>query len=79
MSAVVVASLRKNARERIRVALDSFKGTDLCDIRVTVELSGGSGVWVPTGKGVAFNRDLLREVIEALQEAERVHLAGEGR
>ncbi len=62
-----------SGREHLRVALDEFKGHELVDIRVTVQLSESSGVRTPTSKGVAFNRELLPQVLGALMQAHQSH------
>ena len=62
-----------SARSHIRVALDEFKGHLLVDIRETVLLSQSCGVRSPTGKGIAFSRDLLGPVLEALLAAYEAH------
>lgn len=66
---VLVAVIRKNAREEFRVALRTFKGQRLVDIRVYA--SNGVDV-VPTAKGVAIKSTLLRAIIEALENAEQL-------
>jgi hypothetical protein len=67
----IIASLEKNSRERVRVALDEYQGVKLIDIRITTELSQGTGIQAPTKKGVALNVAKLPELIDALQQAER--------
>lgn len=72
---IVVASLDKNRREKVRVALDEYQGTKLIDLRITVELTESSGIQTPTRKGVALNVGLLPELRAALAEAEAQALA----
>ena len=66
----VIASLEKNRRERLRVALDRYQGVDLIDLRITVDLSASSGVQSPTKKGVALRIEQLPALRAALAEAE---------
>lgn len=70
MSPVVIASLEKNRRERVRVALDEYEGVKLIDLRVTVEMTATSGVQTPTKKGLSLRVEMLPELVGALQAAE---------
>jgi hypothetical protein len=65
---IVVYEVQKNKRERVRVALDHFKGHDLIDVRVTVQMDH-DGPYMPTGKGVSLKVEKLPELIAALQVA----------
>ena len=66
----IIALLEKNRTERLRVALDEFRGHQLLDLRVTVELSASSGIQTPTKKGVSLSVQLLPELRRALADAE---------
>ena len=57
-----IAIIQKNTQEEIRIGLDEFKGHPLVSIRVWVTDRD-----LPTKKGIAFNPDLLPDVIAALQ------------
>lgn len=71
--AEVVALLDKNSREKLRVALDSYQGVPLVDVRIAVQLTESSGIWTPTKKGVSFRQDMLPDVLAALlAAAERI-------
>ena len=71
MSALqVCADLPKNKAENVRVALDRYAGVDLVDIRVTVELTIGTGLRAPTKKGVSCRLAMLPDLIAGLQRAE---------
>ena len=60
--------VRKNQSEVIRVRPTEFKGYNLVDIRVwTEEEQGGEVVLKPTKRGICFKRELLPDVIQALQ------------
>lgn len=67
---VVVATLEKNARERLRISLDHWRGHDLVDLRVCVPLAEHDRTLVPTKAGVSVRVALLPELIESLQAAE---------
>ena len=79
----VIAELEKNRSERVRVALDKYRDIDLIDVRVVVPLSGGTGLWAPTKKGLSLRIGQLPALIEALQlaavEAQALGLLPEGR
>ena len=66
----VIGELRKNSRERVRVALDHWQGHNLLDIRVTAQLSKGTDIWTGTKKGVSVNVALIPALREALEAAE---------
>lgn len=63
-----IATIPKNAREEIRVALTNYKGHELVDVRVFVE-SEIRADHVPTRKGIAVKPSLLPALIEALAKA----------
>lgn len=62
-----VAEFAKNSREVIRVAVSQFKGHDLVHVRVWVPKDDGA--LIPTKAGITFRRDVLDQMIEALQLA----------
>ena len=62
--------MEKNKRETLRIALDHYRGCDLVDVRVCVELTSVAGVLTPTAKGVALSIAKLPALIEALTAAE---------
>ena len=69
----IVATIPKNSREDVRVALTTYQGHDLIDIRVYAAAdpirprSNRSA----TKSGVSINRAKIPELIRALQAAER--------
>jgi hypothetical protein len=67
---VILADLVKNSREHLRVALDEYQGHKLVDLRVTTELTQGTGVRVPTKKGVSVNVSHLPALVVAFTAAE---------
>lgn len=67
---VILASLAKNKREQLRIALDEWQGVHLIDLRVTTELSDATGIQVPTKKGLSLRVEMLGDVIAALRDAE---------
>lgn len=62
----VVATLEKNSRESVVVALSTFNGHDLIDIRIFVDGDDGP---LPTRKGVSLRIGQLPELIRALNDA----------
>jgi len=75
--ATVIAELEKSGRERVRVALDHYAGHDLIDIRISVQLTEGTGLWVPTKKGLSLRIAQLPALRAALADAEvRARAAG---
>ncbi len=73
MSERVVAEIRKNNREVIRVALKEYEGRDICSVRVWYEAEDGT--MRPGKDGLAFKVELLPEIAEAVSAAVR-SLAG---
>ena len=67
---VPIATIKKNGREEIRVALAEFKGTKFVDVRVYAEFAGATHARSPTKEGVAIAFDRLPEVINALIAAD---------
>lgn len=67
---LTIATLVKNKRESVRVALDQWQGHDLIDIRVVVPLAAHTANLAPTGKGVSLNVALIPELRQALADAE---------
>ena len=65
----VVATIAKNKREEVRVALTEYEGHDLCDVRIFAEPYAGDE-WVATKKGVCLGVAKLPGLIAALQRAE---------
>jgi hypothetical protein len=66
---MLIAGIRKNSREQIRISLGNFKGYAVCDIRCHYPTT--SGDWLPTPKGLTFSADLLPEILDALKAAEK--------
>jgi hypothetical protein len=64
----VIATISKNANERVQVELSEFKGHDLASIRVYADKGGGD--WVPTPKGITIRVEMLPGLILAMQAAE---------
>jgi len=71
MSALqVIATLPKNARESVRVALDNYQGVDLIDIRVLAPFAGPAKEMAPTKKGLSMRVAQLPALQQALADAE---------
>lgn len=66
----IIAVLAKNSRERVRVALDNYRGHDLVDVRIVTKLTEGTDLWTPTKKGVSINIASLPALCRAFQDAE---------
>jgi hypothetical protein len=65
-----IATIPKNAREEVRVALCEFNGHDLFAVRVFTDPAGATGDRVPTRKGLTASIRLLPDIIRALTKAE---------
>ena len=63
-----IATIWKNGREQIRIALRTFKSHRNVDVRVYVE--NGDEQPLPTSKGISIRPALLRPIIDALAKAE---------
>ena len=66
---MIIKEIQKNARERIVVSTDNFKGRVVCSIRVYFEPEPDK--WAPTKKGITFSSNFLPDIIEALRTAHR--------
>ncbi|WP_294613062.1 transcriptional coactivator p15/PC4 family protein [uncultured Roseovarius sp.] len=64
-----IATIRKNAREDLRVTLDEFRGHHLINLRVWFDTDDGEQR--PGKQGVAVRLDLLPHLRQALSEAEK--------
>ena len=63
-----LAVIPKNSKEEVHVALSTFKGKNLIDVRVYAQW-GDDPAPRPTRNGVSLNVDRLPDLIRALQEA----------
>ena len=63
----VISEIPKNRTEIIRLTRQSFRGTELVDMRVHYL---ADGEWLPTKKGLAVSVKTVGPLIEALIEAE---------
>ena len=66
----IIATLEKNSRELVRIALDEYRGVPLVDVRVMAPAIDPTGLPIPTKKGIALRIELLPELVVALQAAE---------
>jgi hypothetical protein len=66
---IVIATIQKNRRESVRVALSEYKGTNLVDLRVFAPKAGEEGATVPTPKGLSCNVIMLPALCRALNDA----------
>jgi molybdenum cofactor biosynthesis enzyme MoaA len=69
---LLIAEVKKNSRELVRISLGTFKGHEICDVRCHYPTA--SGDWLPTPKGLTFSVDLLQEILEALKMASEKHV-----
>ena len=67
---IPIATIQKNGREEIRVALAEFKGNKFVDVRVYAEFAGASHARTPTKQGVTIAFDRLPEFVKALTQAQ---------
>jgi hypothetical protein len=65
-SAPRTVTLRKNAREDLRVSLDEFKGLELVNVRVWFR--GDDGEMRPGKQGVAVRLEMAGELAQAIRE-----------
>lgn len=65
----IIATIPKNGRESVRIALDQFHGIDLVDIRVLLHGDDGAEPQL-TKKGVSLRLAKLPALIAALRDAE---------
>ena len=63
----VIAVVRKNKTDEIRVAFTTYEGMNLLDVRVFSAFDGGDAR--PTKKGIAVRIEKLPALIDALQTA----------
>ena len=64
---MTVAVIQKNAREELRVSVETFKGVPLVNLRVWFR--NEEGEWRPGKQGVALRLELLPELAQALEQA----------
>lgn len=64
-----IATIKKNAREELRVSVDHYQGYELLNLRIWFEADDGS--MRPSKKGLALRLELLPELREALEAASR--------
>ena len=65
---VIVAEIDKNTREKLRVSVGSYRGHQLCHVRVWCPSKTGTEL-IPTKAGVSLRKAILPELIAALQKA----------
>ena len=68
MSRIEVAAIRKADGAEIRVAISTFKGRRVVDVRVWYEPPDG-GDYLPTRKGITIDADKLPELVAAMKLA----------
>jgi Transcriptional Coactivator p15 (PC4) len=63
----LIAEFQRNRRDKFRVSISEYRGTQFIDMRIHVP--GKEGDYVPTGKGCTVQPDALGELIAALERA----------
>ena len=66
----LVATIRKNAREELRVSLAEYKGAQFVDLRIYAEISQTTDARSPTKAGVTVSFANLPALRKALDDAE---------
>ena len=64
-----VYAFEKNSREVVRASLSNWQGHDLVDLRVFARQSDGE--FVPTRKGLTIARELVPELLKAVEALKR--------
>ena len=70
MQETVIATVRKNAVEELRVALGEYRGHNLVNVRIWASYDSADSEKRPTKKGFALRVEQLPELIAALKKAE---------
>lgn len=65
-------TINKSGNEQLRIQSGTYKGIEYIDIRVYY-YNAAQQEWKPSRKGVAFKRELLPEVVKALEQVAREH------
>ncbi len=66
----MIATIEKNAVEKLRVALSEYRGHDLVDLRIWANYDSAGSEKRPTKKGFALRIEFLPELIAVLKKAE---------
>jgi hypothetical protein len=66
---IQIATIRKNAREDLRVTLEEFRGHHLLNLRFSHAAEDGEQR--PGKQGIAFHINLLPQLVKLLSDAER--------
>ncbi|MCX5804389.1 MAG: transcriptional coactivator p15/PC4 family protein [Proteobacteria bacterium] len=64
---MLVGETEKNARERIRISIEEYRGHKFIDCRTYFKDTAGE--MKPSRKGIALNEDVIDEVLELLNKA----------
>ena len=65
-----ILTIKKNARDEVRIALREYEGHAYVDIRIFTEYQD-TGLPGPTRRGVTLPPEKLPELLAALKEVER--------
>lgn len=64
-----VYTFPKNSKEEVRASFSNWQGHDLVDLRVFARQSDGE--FVPTRKGLTIARELVPELLKAVESLQR--------
>ena len=63
-----MTTIKRNETDELRITEREYKGAHYIDLRIWYK-AGEMVDWAPTKKGVTFKRELLAEVIGALEKS----------
>jgi hypothetical protein len=66
---VLITTIPKNAKEKICVSIEEYRGSTFIDLRVYWQDEAGK--WKPSRKGIALNDECIDLVIDALKKASK--------
>ncbi|MBO6273168.1 transcriptional coactivator p15/PC4 family protein [bacterium] len=70
----LLATIDRNDRERLQIAINEYKGKSYLDLRIFYTTDGGDS-WRPTQKGVTVAPEGLETLRDAVEEAMKEFLA----
>ena len=60
----MIKEIKKNSKEIIRISQSEYKGHSFIDLRIFFENEHGE--YLPTKKGISFNPDIAKELVEGI-------------
>ena len=70
----LLATIDRNDRERLQIAINEYKGKSYLDLRIFYTTDGGDS-WRPTQRGVTVAPEGLETLRDAVEEAMKEFLA----